>query len=973
MTASPAPESVERGLGAAAALRQAGLSDVDDSTLARALYSTDASLYRVVPQVVVRPRSVEEVLATVEVARTTAVPLTSRGAGTSIAGNAVGPGIVVDFTRHLNRVLEIDADGRTARVEPGTVHATLQREAARAGLRYGPDPSTHTRCTIGGMIGNNACGSRALAYGRSADTVAALDVVTVGGERLSLVRPARGSASTAPASTTLDALRAVVDADLATIRTEFGRFGRQVSGYSMEHLLPENGFDVATFLSGTEGTLAVTLGATVDLVSDPRHRVLLLLGYPTMADAADDVMAILPHGPTACEGLDARIVDVVRAQRGAGSVPELPAGAGWMFVELSGASLAELEARAAAVAADVGTRATRLVTDASEQAVLWRIREEGAGLAARSLSRPAYAGWEDTAVPPERLGTYLREFEALLRQYELDGVPYGHFGDGCVHVRIDFPFAQAEGTRVFRDFLRDAAVLVAGHGGSLSGEHGDGRARSELLPLMYSPEAIALFGRVKAAFDPDDLLNPGVLVDPAPLDADLRGTGVGRVRDRLALRLVHDGGDFGAAVHRCTGVGKCIADNTGAGGVMCPSFQATRDEKDSTRGRARVLQEMVDGRLVGKGWKDPAVHDALDLCLSCKGCARDCPTGIDMATYKAEVLHQTYRRRLRPRNHYALGMLPRWARLSAPVARLANRVLRTPGLRRVALWLAGVDPRRSIPRFATTTLRRWSRGEGTATRTRDAVDEPAGAADGRPEVLLWADSFTNYFQTAPGQAAVRVLEGAGYRVRLLDESVCCGLTWISTGQLDGARRNVERTVAALHPYVAAGMPVVGLEPSCLSVLRSDAVELTDDPRAAEVAGGVFTLAELLARTDGWSAPDLSGVTIVAQPHCHHTSVLGWQADAALLAGAGATVTRLGGCCGLAGNFGVERGHYEVSVAVAEHQLLPAVREAPHGSIVLADGFSCRTQLDDLAGVRALHLAELLDRRGSDAPDRAQAG
>ncbi|WP_370616237.1 FAD-binding and (Fe-S)-binding domain-containing protein [Mumia sp. Pv 4-285] len=973
---SPAPSALDlrgSGVDVAAALRRAGVRDVDDSTLARALYSTDASLYRVVPEVVVRPRSVDEVLAAVDVARTSGVPLTSRGAGTSIAGNAVGPGIVVDFTRHLNQVLDIDVEARTARVQPGTVHASLQREAFAHGLRYGPDPSTHTRCTIGGMIGNNACGSRALAYGRSADTVAGLDVVTMAGERLDLVRPARGAAPAVSGSPTLEALRTLVDAGLGTIRTEFGRFGRQVSGYSMEHLLPENGFDVARFLSGTEGTLAVMLEATVDLVSDPPHRVLLLLGYPTMADAADDVTAILPHGPTACEGLDARIVDVVRAQRGPASVPPLPAGAGWMFVELSGDSLAELEARAAAVSAEVGTRSTRLVTDTVEQAVLWRIREEGAGLAARSLTRPAYAGWEDTAVPPERLGTYLREFEALLRQYDLDGVPYGHFGDGCVHVRIDFPFAQDDGARVFRDFLHDAAVLVAGHGGSLSGEHGDGRARSELLPLMYSPGAIALFGRVKAAFDPDDLLNPGVLVAPAPLDADLRGTGVGRVQDRLALRLLHDDGDFGAAVHRCTGVGKCIADPAltggGAGGVMCPSYQATRNEKDSTRGRARVLQEMVDGRLVGKGWKDPAVHEALDLCLSCKGCARDCPTGIDMATYKAEVLHQTYKGRLRPRNHYALGMLPRWARLSAPVARLANLALRVPGLRHVALWLAGVDSRRSIPAFATTTLRRWSRRTGTAARTADVGAPARDRAGERPEVLIWADSFTNYFQTAPGQAAVRVLEAAGYRVRLLDESVCCGLTWISTGQLDGARRNVERTVAALHPYVAAGIPVVGLEPSCLTVLRTDAVELSDDPRAAEVARGVFTLAELLTRTEGWEPPDLADVTIVAQPHCHQASMLGWQVDAALLERAGAAVTRVGGCCGLAGNFGVEKGHYDVSVKVAEHQLLPAVRTAPEGAVVLADGFSCRTQLDDLAEVRALHLAELLDqRRGADAPD-----
>ncbi|PJJ58308.1 FAD/FMN-containing dehydrogenase [Mumia flava] len=964
--------AVEAGLEVAAALRAAGVADVDDSRLTRALYSTDASLYRVVPQAVVRPRHVEEVLAVAEVARTLGVPLTSRGAGTSIAGNAVGAGIVIDFTRHLNRVLEVDPERRTARVEPGTVHATLQRAAASQGLRFGPDPSTHTRCTVGGMIGNNACGSRALAYGRAADNVVALDVLTAGGERLGL---RRGVEPTSPA---LDGLRQVVAANLSTIRTEFGRFGRQVSGYSLEHLLPENGFDVATFLAGTEGTLAVMLETEVRLVQDPPSRVLLALGYPTMAQAADDVTAILPHGPTACEGLDSRIVDVVRAQRGDGAIPELPLGGGWMFVELVGDDPRELEARAAAVLADVTTSSSRLVTAAGEQAALWRIREEGAGLAARSLSRPAYAGWEDTAVPPQRLGTYLREFEALLGQYGLDGVPYGHFGDGCVHVRIDFPFADDGGARVFRDFLTDAAALVAGHGGSLSGEHGDGRARSELLPLMYSRDAIDVFGAVKHALDPQAVLNPGVLVDPRPLDADLRGTGTGRVRERLALRLVHDDGDLGSAVHRCTGVGKCIADNTASGGVMCPSFQATRDEKDSTRGRARVLQEMVDGRLLDGGFRDPAVHDALDLCLSCKGCASDCPTGIDMATYKAEVLHQTYRRRLRPRSHYALGWLPRWARLSSPFAWLVNVLLATPGLRSLALWGAGVDRRRSIPRFASRTWRSSARRAGRTARGGPVPGvgpgRTAGAEVARPRLLLWADSFTNYFATSPGLAAVRVLERAGYAVEVLDEQACCGLTWISTGQLDAARRHVERTVAALHPYVVAGVPVVGLEPSCLTVLRQDALELTEDPRAAEVAAGVRTLAEQLAVTPGWEAPDLGGTEIVAQPHCHQASILGWKADADLLEGAGASVRRLGGCCGLAGNFGVEQGHYEVSVAVAQHQLLPAVESAPPGTVVLADGFSCRTQLDDLAGTRALHLAELLDRAqdGATRFDRPQA-
>ena len=926
-----------------AELLRAGVTDVDDSTITRALYSTDASLYRVVPQVVVRPRSTEEVLATIAASRTTGVPLTSRGAGTSIAGNAIGTGIVMDFTRHLNRVHEIDVEARTARVDPGAVHAVLQKAATPLGLRFGPDPSTHTRCTVGGMIGNNACGSRALAYGRTADNVVGLDVVTMAGEQLTI-----GHGATT-ASPTLDALRAVVAGDLATVRTEFGRFGRQVSGYSLEHLLPENGFDVSTFMAGTEGTLTTMTSATVRLVEDPPHRQVLVLGYASMAEAADDVPSLLPFGPTACEGLDSRIVDVYRTHRG--SVPDLPRGQGWLFLEISGdhpGEVADTIARAARAASAVDSR---VVTDGGEQAVLWRIREEGAGLATRTLPGKALSGWEDAAVPPEKLGTYLRELDALLKQNGLDGVPYGHFGDGCVHIRIDFPLDDDGGHQVFRRFLVDAATQVAALGGSLSGEHGDGRARSELLPLMYSGEAISLFEKVKAVLDPDDLLNPGVLVRPAAVDADLRGPesirspGREQMSARLGLRLLHDQGDLGKAVHRCTGVGKCIADNKGSNGVMCPSFQATRDEKDSTRGRARVLQEMIDGRLVTGGFRAPEVHEALDLCLSCKGCLNDCPTGIDMASYKSEVLHQSYRGRIRPRSHYVLGRLPFWARVTSPIAWFANLGLRTPGIRSIARWVAGVDQRRSLPMFAT---KRFSR-----------IAHPV-LEEGRPKVVIWADSFTEYFSTAGGKAALRVLDGAGYDVEVLGRPQCCGLTWITTGQLDTAREMILRAVEQLHPYVVAGVPVVGLEPSCLAVLRSDAVELVDDPRAVDVAGGVFTLAELLQRTEGWTPPDLTGTTLVVQPHCHQSSVLGFEADMAIMTATGATIDRLSGCCGLAGNFGVEKGHYEVSVAVAEQQLMPAVRSAPAGAVVVADGFSCRTQLDDLAAVDAVHLAQLLD-------------
>jgi FAD/FMN-containing dehydrogenase/Fe-S oxidoreductase len=917
------------------ALRRRGVAEVDSSTLTRAMYSSDASLYRVVPQVVVRPRHVDEALAVIDACRETQTPLTSRGAGTSIAGNAVGTGVVMDFRQHLNRVLDIDPEARRATVEPGIVQAALQQAARPHGLRFGPDPSTNTRCTIGGMIGNNACGSRALGYGTTSENVRALDVATIDGGRLHL-----GGGATSPLLGQLDSL---VSENLAVVRTEFGRFSRQVSGYGLEHLLPEKGADVAAFLVGTEGTLAVTLGATVNLVPVPKNRHLVVLGYPSMDRAADAVPSLLEIDLTACEGLGRRIVEVFAAAHGPASVPELPDGDGLLFVELAGDEPADLAARAEQVVVLAAALGARHVTDTAEQAVLWRIREEGAGLAARSFDRPAYAGWEDAAVPPERLGDYLRDFADLLKQHDLRGVPFGHFGDGCVHVRIDFPFGDTGGSAAFRAFLVDAAHLAAGFGGSFSGEHGDGRARSELLPIMYSSDAMDLMSRVKRLFDPTGLLNPGVLVDPAPLDAGLRPA----VRSKVAvsgLRLAHDDGDFGAAVHRCTGVGKCVAATSS--GVMCPSFQATGEEKDSTRGRARVLQEMIDGRLVTGGFGAEEVHEALDLCLACKGCLSDCPTGTDMASYKSTVLHETYRGRLRPRSHYILGRLPWHAARVAPFAAVANALLRIAPLAAIAKWVAGVDQRRSLPPFATRTFTRSSR----------AKPAPSGR-HGR--LVIWADSFTEHFVPAGGLAAIDVLTAAGYSVEVLRQRACCGLTWITTGQLDKARSMMAHTIDVLHPIVAAGVPVVGLEPSCLAALRSDALELLDDPRAAEVAASLSTLAEVLLRTPDWHPPARPGVEVVVQPHCHQSAVLGFDADRGILERTGATVRQVAGCCGLAGNFGVEKGHYDVSVAVAEQNLLPAVREAPSGAVVIADGYSCRVQLDDLADIPAVTLAQFL--------------
>src|SRR5215212_8677791 len=669
-----------------AGLQERGLADVlDASDLARALYSSDASLYRVVPAAVARPRTVDELGEVLDVARSAGVPVTTRGAGISCAGNAVGSGLVVDTARHLNMIIRVDTETRTAEVEPGVVQASLQTAAARYGLRFGPDPSTHARCTIGGMIGNNACGPRALAFGKTGDNVLGLDLITGSGERLRL----DGESSTV-GSTSLSALEQVVRSGLGTIRTEFGRFGRQVSGYSLEHLLPENQFNVARFLAGSEGTLGVITAARVRLVEDAAHKIMVALGYPSMAEAADAAPVILTHMPTACEGLDRRIVDVVARTRGAAAVPPLPRGDGWVLVELVGDDHAQLQARAERLLAEAAALDGRVVSDPVESLALWKIREDGAGLAGVSLSRPAYPGWEDAAVPPASLGAYLRDFDKLLADHGLDGLPYGHFGDGCVHVRIDFPLTEPGGRAQYRRFVEEAARLVAGYGGSMSGEHGDGRARSALLGRMYSAAALDLFASVKAAFDPNNLLNPGVLVDPRPADADIR-----------AVALIGRSSPFAAAV-----------------------------------------------------------HEALDLCLSCKGCARDCPTGIDMAAYKSEVLDRTYRGRLRPRSHYALGWLPRWGRLITrfpALSALINLTTRTPGLRRLVRWSAGVDQRRSLPRFARRSAR---------SRVR------LPSSNGRP-VVVWIDSFSDCFTGDAVAAAVAVLSAAGYAPQFLDRPACC--------------------------------------------------------------------------------------------------------------------------------------------------------------------------------------------------------
>ncbi|MFI8891983.1 FAD-binding and (Fe-S)-binding domain-containing protein [Streptomyces paradoxus] len=943
-----------------AELRRGVRGDVGFGVTSRALVTMDASNYRRVPLGVVAPRDADDVAAVLEVCRERGVPVVARGGGTSIAGQATGTGVVLDFTRHMNRLVSLDPESRTAVVQPGLVLDRLQEAAAPHGLRFGPDPSTHSRCTLGGMIGNNSCGSHSVAWGTTADSVRALDVVTARGERLRLGRDWAG----AP-----DGLRALLEGELSRLRTGFPDLPRRISGYALDALLPERGADVARSFCGSEGTLGVLTEAVVRLVEAPRARALAVLGYADESAAAEAAAGLLPLGPLTVEGMAADLVPHPEA---------LPRGGAWLFVETGGESPAEARARAEAIVRAADVVDALVVTDPAGQRALWRIREDASGTATRMPDgTEAWPGWEDCAVPPARLGAYLRDFRALMAAHALRGTPYGHFGDGCIHVRIDFDLLTEAGVARFRRFSEELAELVVAHGGSLSGEHGDGQARAELLPRMYGAETVGLFERVKGVWDPDDLLNPGMLVRPAPLDSGLRFSVLPREPVDVAFGYPADGGDFPAAVRRCVGVAKCRTTSVSGSGVMCPSFRVTGEEEHSTRGRARLLHEMLAGEVVTDGWRSTEVRDALDLCLSCKGCRSDCPVGVDMATYKAEFLHHHYAGRRRPAAHHSMGRLPVWLRAVARTrtAWLVNALSAVRPLAWAAKRLGGIAPEREIPRVARRTFSRWWEGR------RD--ERPTGAGD---LVILWPDTFTEHLSPAVGHAAVRVLEAAGLRVALpptvhlakspvgdgrtvaLDPSallrgrgrVCCGLTYVSTGQLDRARAVMRRTLDLMEPVLETDAPVVVLEPSCAAALRTDVPELLhDDPRAARLAGRVLTFAETLERhAPGWRPPRVDR-PVAGQTHCHQHAVLGDAADRRLREAARLTGELSGGCCGLAGNFGFEKGHWEVSAACAEEQLLPSVRDAPDGTVVLADGFSCRTQLQQLAGVRGRHLAEVL--------------
>lgn len=934
---------------------------------ARALYATDASNYRVLPVGVVVPRTVEDVTNAVAVCRAYDVPITNRGAGTSLAGQTANEGVVLDCSKYLTRLRELDPERGLAVVEPGLVLDDLRDAAEPFRLTFGPDPATHNRCTLGGMIGNNSCGVHSVMAGCTAANVEELEVLTFDGLRCTVGRTtdaelARLRQDGGPRAELYGRLVAFREQHEPAIRQGFPRIPRRVSGYNLPALLPENGFHVAQALVGSEGTLVTVLQARVRLVHSPPYRATVVLGFPDVFEAADHVLAVLASGPVGLEGMDDVLIEAARQQ---GLHPRgldlLPPGRGWLLAEMGGERPGEAHDQAAALADRLTSskgRITARVLEPEEARLAWQVRESGLGATARTRGEgDTWPGWEDSSVDPSRLGGYLRELRGLLDRYAYHASLYGHFGQGCVHTRIPFDLTSASGIAQYRHFVEDAADLVVRHGGSLSGEHGDGQARAELLPRMFAPELIRAFEEFKAIWDPRGRMNPGKIVHPRRLDDDLRlGADYQRPTLETHFTFPDDRGSFAYATERCVGVGACRRHD---GGTMCPSYMVTREEAHSTRGRAHLLFEAMRGGLPA-GWRSDAVREALDLCLSCKGCKSDCPVSVDVATYKAEYLAHYYEGRWRPRSAYLFGLVSSWVRLGSWMPRVANWALRAPGLSPAIKAAAGISRHRSFPSLAHQTFR-------SAWKARAAPDETA------PPVVLWADTFNDHWQPAVLQAAADVLEHAGFRVLLTPHAVCCGRPTYDYGMLDRARRMLHGVLDDLRPLLRQGVPVVGVEPSCIAVFRDELGNLfPDNADARRLQDQAFMLDEFLARHAAhWSPPVLNRKALV-HGHCHQKAIMTTDAERAILARAGVDAEVLdAGCCGMAGGFGYERDHYEVSVACGERRLLPAVREAAPDVLIIADGYSCREQIHQLTDRRALHLAEVLqlglDR---DRPARA---
>ena len=973
--APPRPDYRKEARELEAHLKPRIAGEVRFDTGTRAAYATDHSIYRAVPVGVIVPRNVDDVLATVEACRARSVPILGRGCGSSLSGQSTNVAVVIDFSKYMNRILAFDPEGGMAKVEPGVINDTLRNKAKQHGMTFAPDPATHQWCTLGGNIGNNSCGAHTVMGGKTVDNVIELDILTYDGLRMrvgetspdqyELILKAGGLRANI-----YQGLKSIADRYGDSIRQHYPHIPRRVSGYNLDSLLPEKNFHVAQALVGSEGTCALTLSATVRLIPFPKCRSLMVLGYEDAPRAADDVPAIRELQPLAIEGFDQHLIlNEARKGKTFAGEPLLPEGEAWLLIEFGGDSQKEANSKVENAYrllkhGGSGALEMRLIENEDDQGKVWEMREDGVGASRVPGQEEAWPSWEDAAVPPENLGKYLRSLDKLNKEFGYAYTLYGHFGDGCVHTRMTFGLKTAEGVAKFRRYMERAADLVTSLGGSLSGEHGDGQAKGELLPRMYGADLMQAFREFKSLWDPQWKMNPGKVIDARPLDADLRYGPDYRPRDLGPTHFQYPNDDFSfaKAMERCFGVGKC---RSLGGRIMCPSFQATREEFSNTRGRARLLFEMVRGDALTQGWDEPAIAEALDLCLQCKGCKHDCPVNVDMATYKAEFLAHYHKKHWRPRNAYSMGLIWLWARLAQFAPGLFNQAVKAPGIANVSRWIAGITMRRDPPTLAAQSFQDWFANRASP-RSRD---------QSRPPVILWPDTWNNYFLPGTAKAAVAVLEDAGYRVIVPREHLCCGRPLYDYGMLDLAKQKLRQAIDVLKPAAAAGIPIVGLEPSCVSVFRDEMLNLfPHDEDAQRIASQFKTFGELLRATDGWTPPTLKGKALV-HLHCHQRAVLNPDAEEAILKDMGLKLVKNpAGCCGVAGAFGYESNHYDVAMQIGEHDLLPLVRKQGQDTLMISDGFSCRYQMKHGAERWALHPAEViaLARQGhGDKPADAE--
>jgi len=933
----------------------------------RALYAADGSNYRQIPIGLVVPRDDEDVIAAVAACRKYGAPVLARGAGTSLAGQCCNVAVVLDFTKYMNRILELDPARRVSRIQPGVVLDSLRNRAEVHQLTFAPDPSTHNRCTIGGMIGNNSCGTHSLLGGKTVDNVEELRVLlydgtqmTVGAttdSELDLVTRQGGRRGEVYTK-----LRTIRDQYSTQIRARFPQIPRRVSGYNLDELLPERGFHVARALVGTEGTCAVVLEARVRLIHSPQHRTLVGLGYKDAFEAADHVPEILEFHPIGLEGFEGSIVEGLRRRR-APNLELLPEGRGFLLVEFGADDTGQTQS----VAQQLVDRLQRVsdppsarIYSKAEAKAVWQIRESGPRAAAFAPGAPPeWEGWDDAAVAPEKLGSYLRDIRRLMNEYSYRGAFYGHFGHGCVHMRVSFDLQSENGIRKYGEFVERAADLVVGYGGSLSGEHGDGQSRGALLPKMFGAELMKAFGEFKATWDPGNKLNPHKVVNAYLPTENLRlGADYKPLQPQTHFKFPEDDGSFSRATLRCIGLGACRKNDSGS---MCPSYMVTLEEEHSTRGRAHMLFEMLQGEAVRGGWEDEHVKKALELCLSCKACKSECPANVDIATYKAEFLSHYYEKKGRPLHAYAFGMIDRWARWASHAPRIANFFSHAPGLAHLIRKILRLAPERLLPRLAPVSFQRWAQRNHVPQLEREVGSESKSAADKLREVILWADTFSNYFHPETARAALAVLREAGFKVRVSRQHLCCGRPLYDFGMLDAAKTYLQRVMEALRKQIDAGLPIVVLEPSCASVFRDELRNLfPTDERANRLRSQIFLLSEFLEHhAPDYQPPRLSR-KVLLHGHCHQKALMKMNDEESLLRRMGADLQSIdSGCCGMAGPFGFEKDKYAISQAVGERVLLPAVRHTPSETLIVSNGFSCREQILQATGRQAIHLAEAI--------------